>query len=55
MGAHQHGSVELPGGPTDTEGRPVNEKALGALMGAALKSRECVAEHLDEVAADLAW
>ena len=50
MGAHQHGSVELPGGPTDTEGRAVNEQLLGALMGAALKGCECVAEHLDEVA-----
>ncbi|MFI6281610.1 hypothetical protein [Streptomyces sp. NPDC050988] len=54
MGAHQHGSVELPGGPTDAEGRAVNEQLLGALVGAALKGSECVAEHLDEVAADLA-
>jgi len=54
MGAHQHGSVELPGGPTDAEGRAVNEQLLGALVGAALKGGECVAEHLDEVAADLA-
>ncbi|MFF8601873.1 hypothetical protein ACF065_27635 [Streptomyces sp. NPDC015232] len=54
MGAHQHGSVELPRVATDTdsEGRAVNEEALGALMGAVLNSCECVAEHLDEVAAD---
>ena len=54
MGAHQHGSVELPRVATDTgpEGRAVNEEALGALMGAVLNGCECVAEHLDEVAAD---
>ncbi|MFJ3946236.1 hypothetical protein [Streptomyces griseoaurantiacus] len=54
MGAHQHGSVKLPGGPTDDEGREVDEEALGALMSAALQGSECIAEHLDEVAADLA-
>lgn len=54
MVAHEHGSVELPGGPTDAEGRAVNEQLLGALVGAAIKGSECVAEHLDEVAADLA-
>ncbi|MET7487724.1 hypothetical protein [Streptomyces sp. NPDC005538] len=52
MVAHEHGSVELPGGPTDAEGRAVNEQLLGALVGAAIKGSECVAEHLDEVAAD---
>ncbi|MFF1712200.1 hypothetical protein [Streptomyces sp. NPDC058268] len=54
MGAHQHGSVKLPGGPTDDEGREVDEEALAALVSAALQGSECVAEHLDEVAADLA-
>ncbi|WP_405749416.1 hypothetical protein OG232_04565 [Streptomyces sp. NBC_01411] len=54
MGAHQHGSVKLPGGPTDAKERAVDEEALGALVGAALKDSECVAEHLDEVAANLA-
>ncbi|MFD7919676.1 hypothetical protein ACFV3R_10665 [Streptomyces sp. NPDC059740] len=53
MGTHQHGSVELPGGPTDDEGREVDEEALGALVSAALQGQECVGEHLDEVAADL--
>lgn len=52
MGAHQHGSVELPGEPTDDEGRAVNEQLLAGLMGAALKGSECLDEHLDEVAAD---
>lgn len=54
MGAHEHGSVELPGGPADAEGRAVDEQLLGALVGAALKGSDCVAGHLDEVAADLA-
>ncbi|MDX3024997.1 hypothetical protein [Streptomyces acidiscabies] len=53
MGAHQHESVRLPGGPTDDEGRDVDEAALGALVGAALQGSECVAGHLDEVAGDV--
>ncbi|WSP41490.1 hypothetical protein OG247_32145 [Streptomyces sp. NBC_01244] len=53
MGAHEHGSVELPGGPTNAEGRAVNEALLGALMAAAIKGcTECVDRRLDEVASE---
>ncbi|MFI1060450.1 hypothetical protein ACH4TC_00985 [Streptomyces spororaveus] len=53
MGTHKHGSVELPGGPTNTEGRAVNELLLGALMAAAIKGcTECVDRGLDEIAGE---
>lgn len=53
MGKHEHGAVELPGGPTDPEGRAVNEQLLSALVSAALNGcGECVDRYLDEVAAD---
>ncbi|NUK21958.1 hypothetical protein [Streptomyces lunaelactis] len=53
MGAHEHGSVELPGGPSTAEGAAVNEQLLGALTGAAVKGcTQCVDRLLDEVAAD---
>ncbi|MFI0711261.1 hypothetical protein ACH4SK_11500 [Streptomyces inhibens] len=53
MGAHKHEPVELPGGPTNAEGRAVNEQLLGALTGAAIKGcTQCVDRLLDDVAAD---
>lgn len=53
MGAHEHGPVELPGGPVDTEGRAVNEPLLAALTGAAVGGcTECVQRLLEEVAAE---
>ncbi|GGU55701.1 hypothetical protein GCM10010211_20600 [Streptomyces albospinus] len=53
MGAHEHGPVELPGGPTDAEGLAVNEQLLGALTGAAVNGcTPCVDRLLDEAAAD---
>lgn len=53
MGAHEHGTVELPGGPASADGRAVNETLLGALMAAAIKGcAACVDRLLDEVAGD---
>ncbi|MFD5030015.1 hypothetical protein ACFWM0_06255 [Streptomyces sp. NPDC058405] len=53
MGAHDHGPVELPGGPVDAEGRAVNEALLAALTGAAVNGcAGCVERLLDEVAAE---
>lgn len=53
MGAHEHGPVELPGGPVDAEGRAVNEALLAALTGAAVNGcMPCVESLLDEVAAE---
>ncbi|MFD7013979.1 hypothetical protein [Streptomyces sp. NPDC059928] len=55
MGAHEHGLVKLPGGPTDADGNAVNEQLLGSLMGAAIKGcTQCVDRLLDEAAADTA-
>lgn len=53
MGAHEHGPVELPGGPVDGEGRAVDEPLLAALTGAAVAGcTECVQRLLEEVAAE---
>ncbi|WP_405842568.1 hypothetical protein OG528_29830 [Streptomyces platensis] len=53
MGAHEHGPVELPGGPVNGEGRAVNEPLLAALTGAAVNDcAGCVEQLLDEVAAE---
>lgn len=53
MEPHEHGPVELPGGPVNAEGWAVNERLLGALMGAAVGGcAPCVDRLLDEVTAD---
>lgn len=53
MGTHQHGSVDLPYGSTDAEGRRVDEQLFGELIAAALAGcTACVDHRLDEVAAD---
>ncbi|MGY4969553.1 hypothetical protein ACWGCC_10025 [Streptomyces nigrescens] len=53
MGTHQHEPVELPGGSTDTDGRPVDQQLLGELLAAAIKGCSgCVDRLLGQVAAD---
>ncbi|MFC5252979.1 hypothetical protein [Streptomyces nigrescens] len=53
MGTHQHDPVELPGGSTDSDGRPVDQQLLGELMAAAIKGcTGCVDRLLGKVAAD---
>lgn len=53
MGAHEHGPVDLPGGPVNAEGRAVNEPLLAALTGAAVNGcMPCVERLLDEVATE---
>ncbi len=55
MGTHEHDPVELPGGSTDADGRPVDQQLLGELMAAALKGcTGCMDRLLGQVAADSA-
>lgn len=49
--AHEHGSVPLPGGPVDNDGRAVDEELLGSLMGAAYAGcAACIDRLLGDVA-----